>query len=669
MRYKQGWQALNRLLHEDGSFSGHERNCVFLNTGQGGSTERFADVSAATGLDFDDDGRAVAATDWDFDGDQDLWITNRTAPRVRFMRNDCAPGNHFLSVKLRGDGRGTNRDAVGARVELILAAHPQEKLIKTLHAGDGFLSQSSNWMHFGLGSETKIERLVVHWPGGNEESYDGFEVDARYVIDQQTGEPVRWQPPSRKPLVASDPQIRPSSSQARIVLPARLSLPTLKTAGSGGALNSQLTGPTLINLWSTTCQPCLEELAEWSREAEQLNSAGLDVVAVNLDNLAGDTANPDAVLARLKFPFRSFAGTHELVDSLDFLQRAVLDRWQPLPVPASFLVDRNSQVSVIYKGRVQLAQVLADLELLDAPADELRKASTPFSGRWIHDPPTADPLRVAIQFIDHAMIDQGLTYLQQYAQAAAESATGDDRASLGDTYYVLAVLLREQDQADEALAAFRQALQYSPDDFRARNDLASLLAERGQLDAAAGQLAEALRIQPDDVAVLRKLAFLRSHQKQWPAAAALFSRIVETEPRDVASWFNLAGAQRSAGRISDAVRSYRQTLQLAPDMTPAANNLAWILATHPDDSLRDGPGAVRLAEAACRQTGNRQAGLLDTLAAAYAETGAFDQAIDACQQAIALLNDAGKPDQVPDIEQRMEIYRRRLPYRDPPESP
>ena len=101
MRYKQGWQALNRLLHEDGSFSGNERHCVFLNTGDFAAEGRFADISAASGLDFADDGRAVAVADWDFDGDLDLWITNRTAPRVRFMRNDCASGSADLGLPAR----------------------------------------------------------------------------------------------------------------------------------------------------------------------------------------------------------------------------------------------------------------------------------------------------------------------------------------------------------------------------------------------------------------------------------------------------------------------------------------------------------------------------------------------------------------------------------------
>ena len=124
LRYQQGWRALNRLLHEDRSFSGRERKCLFLNcrANSDGSLNRFADASSATGFDLLDDGRGIAVCDWDFDGDLDLWMTNRTAPRVRFLRNLGKTSNHFLAVKLEGDGKAVNRDAIGARIELYLSA-------------------------------------------------------------------------------------------------------------------------------------------------------------------------------------------------------------------------------------------------------------------------------------------------------------------------------------------------------------------------------------------------------------------------------------------------------------------------------------------------------------------------------------------------------------------
>ncbi|MCA9270271.1 MAG: hypothetical protein KDA41_17440, partial [Planctomycetales bacterium] len=118
-------------MRQGDSWSGHERNCAFLNLG--GDTP-LANVSHVTGVDFADDARGLAATDWDQDGDLDLWITNRTEPAVRFLRNNTS-GN-WLAVRLKGVD--CNRDAIGARVELRLRPSGIV-LLRTLRAGDAFL--------------------------------------------------------------------------------------------------------------------------------------------------------------------------------------------------------------------------------------------------------------------------------------------------------------------------------------------------------------------------------------------------------------------------------------------------------------------------------------------------------------------------------------------------
>lgn len=119
--YLKAFRAVDRMLLEGASFSGRERNCVFLNSG--GS--RFGNVSAVSGLDFPDDGRAIATVDWDQDGDLDMWQINRSAPLVRFLRNETPTDAHFLRVRLLG--RASNRDGIGARLELYLKDRPAQK--------------------------------------------------------------------------------------------------------------------------------------------------------------------------------------------------------------------------------------------------------------------------------------------------------------------------------------------------------------------------------------------------------------------------------------------------------------------------------------------------------------------------------------------------------------
>jgi hypothetical protein len=102
--YRRHLKRLNGLVSDGGSLSGHERNCAFLNV-EGG---RFDTVSSVSGLDFDDDARSPVSIDWDRDGDLDLWVANRTAPQLRFLRNDTPGDNQFVALRLRGTK--SNRD-------------------------------------------------------------------------------------------------------------------------------------------------------------------------------------------------------------------------------------------------------------------------------------------------------------------------------------------------------------------------------------------------------------------------------------------------------------------------------------------------------------------------------------------------------------------------------
>ena len=222
-----GWVAILRLIRQGESWSGHERHCAFLNFG----SARFANVSATTGLDFQDDGRGLATVDWDHDGDLDLWLYNRTGPRLRFMRNETgaiAPQHTFVALRLYGTT--CNRDAIGAREQLHLK-NTSQKLIRTVYAGEGFMSQSSKWLHFGLGPDPQIKSVTVRWPGGITERFDDIQPGRRYVLKQNTGQAIEWnRPQSADHQLKLSPSRQPSPSKsgiARVILPGRFPSPIL----------------------------------------------------------------------------------------------------------------------------------------------------------------------------------------------------------------------------------------------------------------------------------------------------------------------------------------------------------------------------------------------------------------------------------------------------------
>ncbi|MAG92748.1 MAG: hypothetical protein CMJ48_03210, partial [Planctomycetaceae bacterium] len=384
--YERGWSEMVERIRTGGTWSGHERNCAFLNTG----AERFADVSAVTGLDFPDDARGLATVDWDLDGDLDVWHSCRTAPRLRFVRNETPQARHFVAFKLVG--RSSNRDAIGARVELALG---EKTLIKTVHAGDGYLSQSSKWVHFGLGDAASVERVSVRWPGGGVERFTGIGPDARYTLSQGEGRAELWRPPSREvTLEASRLPTQDSTAGSRIVLFDRIPLPALSYQDGQGqrvSLLSEARGPVLVNLWATWCAPCVQELGELAKQEGLLRDVGLNVLALSVDGLTegGDSEFSDALemMKQLEFPFEVGAADRELLDTLDVFQELLISlRPESGQLPTSYLIDEWGRLAVIYVGPVEPEQLLSDVEMLGETVSARNAGAFPFLGRWFVEP-------------------------------------------------------------------------------------------------------------------------------------------------------------------------------------------------------------------------------------------------------------------------------------------
>ena len=106
-------------------------------------------------------GRGCACLDLDADGAPDVVLTCNGGP-ARLLRNDNRTGHHWVRLRLEGDGRRSNRSAIGARIVLESAGREQRREVCT---GRGYLSQSELVQTFGLGSATRIDRVTIHWPG------------------------------------------------------------------------------------------------------------------------------------------------------------------------------------------------------------------------------------------------------------------------------------------------------------------------------------------------------------------------------------------------------------------------------------------------------------------------------------------------------------------------
>ena len=649
----KAWAQMTKHMRSGRSWSGGERNCCFLNT----RGVRFADVSAATGLDLIDDGRAVATVDWDHDGDEDVWLLNRTGPQVRFLRNDVPSENHYVALRLVGDGKITNRDAIGARVEVVLRqsrVQTQESiarkgniasasglstldsrsLIKTLVAGDSYLSQSSKWLHFGLGPEPEIERIVVRWPGGESELFTDLESDRRYVIVQGSGHAKLWKPPrGRIKLRRSQPVSPKPSAQARIVFLRPSSTINMKFSGPDGALHELPQGPVLLNLWSTTCQPCIEELRLMGARRNDLLAAGVTVFALNVDKAVGDESFGYAQARRrlkdLGFSFPAAVASSTLLDQLQAVADNLFYLQSQLPLPTSFLLDAQRQVSVVYKGPVDIEKLISDTRALARRPARVQDTSGTFPGRWTLDLFNYDVRSLANFYTQIGSAMDGIAFLRSIIRADRRPSSPARDRSQAEAYLMLGELCMRTGRIEDAASALEQARRLTPENPRTLVVLARLRVAQGRDEEADNHLVVALRRRPDDSAALTELGLIRARH----------------------------------GKAASAIELYQKAIDADPGHWQAVKNLAWIRATHPDPKLRQGGEAVRLSQQACRATGYGNPEVLDTLAAAQAEVGQFEAAVDTVDKALLLLR-GGDTEALEAIRQRKQLYRAGRSYHD-----
>src|SRR5262249_50861318 len=181
-----------------------------------------------------------------------------------------------------------------------------------------------------------------------------------------------------------------------------------------------------------------------------------------------------------------------------------------------------------------------------------------------------------------------------------------------------------------------------------------------------GELSLLRQVMPDSPEILLQVAGLYQSTHQPGKAIATYDHLLLVDGGNIAALRGRADAYLSQGKQSEAIADYEQALKEDPKNSGVLNNLAWVLATSPDDKLRDGKRAIELANLACEVTEFKQAHILSTLAAGYAETGDFETAINWSTKAVEL----GSQQVKAQLAKELESYREKKPWREaaPPEE-
>ncbi len=224
-------------------------------------------------------------------------------------------------------------------------------------------------------------------------------------------------------------------------------------------------------------------------------------------------------------------------------------------------------------------------------------------------------------------------------------------------------LLHRRGHHDEAERYLREALAFDPAFTRARNNLATVLIAQGRYEEAVAELADLLSSDPGNVDACNSLGIAYARWSKPDRASRWFREALKFKADHRPARNNLLALYMSSNRFSEAIELLRGCLEHAPDDAGVLSNLAWLLATCPEEGLRDGKEAVRLARQADELSGHRSARVLDTLGAAYAEIGQFDQAVGAAQRAAKLAAEGGDAKLADAIKARLDGYRRGEPAR------
>jgi tetratricopeptide (TPR) repeat protein len=212
-----------------------------------------------------------------------------------------------------------------------------------------------------------------------------------------------------------------------------------------------------------------------------------------------------------------------------------------------------------------------------------------------------------------------------------------------------------QRQADvaAAIADYTQALELDPRNARAYDARAGARAELGQLEASLADSNEAVRLDPQFAEAFNNRGVTHRLQGDYAAALADYTQAIEIYAGYAAALANRGYARKQLGEFAAAIEDYEKAIRLEPDAPGAHNDLAWLLATCRDETFRDAARALELASRACELTQHANADYLDTLAAAQAAGGSFDEAAATAEKALALVAEAGKPP----ISERLALYR------------
>ena len=241
-------------------------------------------------------------------------------------------------------------------------------------------------------------------------------------------------------------------------------------------------------------------------------------------------------------------------------------------------------------------------------------------------------------------------------------------------HFSIAGPLREQGKLNETIHHCLEAIRIKPDYSKALNCLGIALCEAGRIDEAIPYFKKALKINPHSVSASAHLGLALAAKSESAAthinkgyalalqgklegATVHLTQALWLDPNSAQAHYYLGRVLIQRGKINEAIMHFEHALRLKPDWVEPMNELAWLLSTSKESTMRNPDKAIRLAQRACELTNYKQPDFLDTLAIAYAATSDFSKAIETAEKALELCQSPKQDTLKREIENRLALYR------------
>jgi tetratricopeptide (TPR) repeat protein len=236
------------------------------------------------------------------------------------------------------------------------------------------------------------------------------------------------------------------------------------------------------------------------------------------------------------------------------------------------------------------------------------------------------------------------------------------RPGFASAHYNLGIVLETKRDLEGAARQYREALRARPGHAGTHNNLGNVLVAQKNKTEATQHFRRAIELDPNGAEAYNNLGRLLWSNGESRQAIMQYRRALEIRPEAAAVRFNLALALASVGQTDEALEQFQQGTKLEPRRIEAYVAMSWLLATHPEASVRRPEQALSLAERAAELYGQPHARIHDALAAAHAAAGRFGSAAAVAEQGIKLAEQSGQQELAKQMRERHRLYTEKRPY-------